>query len=380
MKDLDMELRSVLGEMASEVRPLRSLTIRHKRRIVLGRSIRVALAATVAVASVATGLSVAGSLGRTESPVRVGGAPEAGHESNGDAAPVASGVMDGGTGWEMSAYAQTDRLCVQMTFDGGDTGETAGNCTAYPRDSVIDYQIARDTTGQPILYGSITNDAGNLALEIEEQSGSTQQPVRLYNPPQSVDVSVRFFAVPSAAANSVALVAYSNGHAIERAPLEWTQRDNDPTPGWSEDSFVMQSEWDGHPYVVRMYGMGEGTCLEVEIDRSTDDSPATCSLDIERHYMDYTEDAIAGRNHVMVFGAVTKDVASIRLNVNGKGTFSTSVTPTGKSLNYFELFVDNDGQLLHGTVEAVDADGTTLETGELCPRHVWGRNGGSLCE
>ena len=293
--------------------------------------------------------------------------------------------MDSGTYWKFSAYFKQDQLCVEMYLENpnDERGYPYGNCTSFPRSDVIDMEVARDTTGQPIIYGSVTGAAKSLFLEFDQDGTSMMETVRLYDAPSTIDADVRFFAIPSAASNSVALNALDeSGDEIGRVPIDpddvGPQPWRDPTPASSDAIF--ESDYEGHHYVVRKWGAGDQTCFEVEFDRSTDTSPAMCTAP-SGHALYYTEAAVPDSSYTIVFGAISHGLSPVKVHPDGDGSVDAEIHSTSDPhFDYFQSFFSNGSGSLSGTIATFDDTGVVVEEGPLCPRHVWDKDGGSMCE
>ena len=394
MDQKEPELKATLKHLAAEIERPRPLTRAARSRAVLRRAVTASLAGVAAAALIFGGVAVANRM--SHHPTRVGGPTETATEEPspaGDApgdfspkgAPVAGGRMDDGTYWKYSAYFDGGDLCLEMflEFPPDNRGYPYGNCTPYPRSNVIELEVARDSTGQPILYGSITGLAGNLTLETELDGVSSQEPVEIYNAPKSVDAEVRFFAIPSAPSNSVAVVAYSDGNEIDRISIDQSdvgpQPWRDPTP--ASFDVIQDSTVDGQHYEVKLWKFNDQTCIEMEFDRSEDSSPAMCTGP-PGHDLYYTEARVPGTNRVVVFGAVSKGVASLMIQPEEGSPVDVPIQSTDdEDFNYFERFFDaGNAHTISGSIAAFDGSGVAMDEGPLCSRHVWDEDGGSLCE
>ena len=96
--------------------------------------------------------------------------------------------------------------------------------------------------------------------------------------------------------------------------------------------------------------------------------------------MDYSEVAIPDTNYVVVLGLVSSEVHSVRLDLVDGRRIDASVASATGSLHYFHEFIVTEEDVVTGVALALDEDGRVVEEGRLCSRHVWGRNGNSLCE
>ncbi|HEY7873708.1 MAG TPA: hypothetical protein VIG64_01165 [Actinomycetota bacterium] len=428
----DPEIKTLLQSMADEITDVRPLDHRALGR---ARTRRLAVAATaiVSVLSLAAGgtslaLSLRGSNGGVVAP--------AGDETPPPPQPmagtiVAHGYTDDGHEWWLSAEQdENGYLCTYLQHD---TGDIRPHCAPYgdPDDvarGVDDVRggmfgwVPAATTKLWVTWPDPYEEGGpedDTAEEDEGEDPSTEQleespseepssgddnsdvevtfegetEVPLYDAPEGFPFPVKLYALIPAPANAetlyiqlnsgdatVLIISDPHGHV---GTAEGDRLEAEPQGDEDGDRRQKVAEGEDGRQAWQLYERHSRRGLRCIELRWADDKGSSegCSDAVpDDESVQFAMANFPGGDAVAFFAALSKDVASLRLELDGGEAVEAEVIegPEGTDVNYAVVYPTGEpGETVGGTVTSRDADGNVLDTMELC--QMGPGSGGAMC-